>query len=391
MNQRRGFVLILLAVCWLLIRAPAAGAALPAAELPGAAGQLDMQEIEDYIGRLDRDVKSYLPTFDFKGLVHALARRDLEPGLEQLYGKVLDLLLGEVRANMALLGKLVVLALISLLLSNLGYAFRGGGAGEMAQLVVYLVLAVIALSSFTMAIQACREVVDKMVSFMQALLPVLLTLLVAVGGAGTTALLQPVLFVAINIIATLVKNVVLPLILLGAVLGVSGGLSRHFSTGKLAGLFKSAALGLLGLFSTVFLGVLSLAGVAGALGDGLLIRTAKYATDAFVPVVGGMFADVLETLVSTVLWMKNALGIAGVVVIIALVLLPLLKVLALYIIYRLSGALVQPLGDGRVVDCLSELAGSLLLVFAALSMVCLMFFFAAAAVVALGNLTVMLR
>ncbi|WP_018084980.1 stage III sporulation protein AE [Desulfurispora thermophila] len=391
MTQRYGLLLILLGVFWLLARTPVAEATDLPAVSQSAAGQLDMQEIEDYIGRLDRDVKSYLPEFDFSGLVHALARRDLDLGLEKLFGRVLDLMLGEVRANIALLSKLLVLALICLLLSNLGHAFRGGEAGETAHLVVYLVLAIIALGSFSLAVNTCREVVDKMVSFMQALLPVLLTLLVAVGGAGTTALLQPVLFVAISIIATLVKNVVLPLILLAAVLGVSGGLSRHFYTGKLAGLFKSASLGLLGLFGTLFLGVLSLAGVAGAVGDGLLIRTAKYATDAFVPVVGGMFADVLETLVSTVLWMKNAVGIAGVVVILAMVLLPLLKVLALYIIYRLSGALLQPLGDGRVVDCLSELAGSLLLVFAALSTVCLMFFFAVAAVVALGNLTVMLR
>ncbi len=50
--------------------------------------------------------------------------------------------------------------------------------------------------------------------------------------------------------------------------------------------------------------------------DGVAIRAAKYAVDNFVPVVGGMFSDTMDTLVGCTLIVKNALGVAAVLVLI---------------------------------------------------------------------------
>ena len=134
------------------------------------------------------------------------------------------------------------------------------------------------------------------------------------------------MLVTVTTAGTLVKNVVLPLIFFAAVLDIVSHLSDRFQVSQLSGLMKTVAMGLLGLFSTVFLGVLSIQGVAGALGDSLAIRTAKFATDAFIPVVGGMFSDALEAVVSSSLLIKNAVGITGALAILLMLALPLLKI-----------------------------------------------------------------
>ena len=55
-------------------------------------------------------------------------------------------------------------------------------------------------------------------------------------------------------------------------------------------------------------------------------------------------------------------------------LFPMLKIIAIVIIYKLVAALIQPIGDTKVADTLQGMANSLLLVFASVATVSLMFF-----------------
>jgi len=125
--------------------------------------------------------------------------------------------------------------------------------------------------------------------------------------------------------------------------------------------------------------------------DGVALKTAKYVTGNFVPVVGPMFSDATDTVLSASLLMKNAIGLAGVSIIILLSAFPALKILALAFIYQISAALLQPLGDSPVITCLQTIGKSMMYVFAALLSVGLMFFMAITIIIAAGNVTVMMR
>lgn len=353
--------------------------------------ELDMAEVNRYVERLDSEIKGVVPDIDFKQLVYRIARNEVSFRPQDILGSAASYIFREVVANSSLLGKLVILAIICAVLQNLTSAFDRGSTGQLSYMVTYLVLVTLAIGSFTLAVETGREVVDRMVTFMQAVLPVLLTLLVAVGGFTTAAIYQPVVFVSIALIATLIRNVVLPLILFSAILGLVSNLSPRFRVSNLAGLIRTVSMWMLGLMSTIFLGVLSIQGVAGAVGDSVLLRTAKFATDAFVPVVGGLFSDALEAIVSSSLLIKNAVGIAGVIVVLSIMVMPLLKIFILAFIYKLAGAMIQPVEDGQIVSCLNDLGNSLFLVFAAVGTAGLLFFFTMTIVVAVGNLTVMLR
>ncbi|MFZ5650993.1 MAG: stage III sporulation protein AE [Bacillota bacterium] len=353
--------------------------------------ELDLQEINRYVAQLDSEIKKATPDINFRHLVHKIARNEISLHPKDIAQSTASYLFREVVANWSLLGKLVILAVICAVLQNLASAFDRSSTGQLSYMVTYLVLATLAIGSFTVAVDAGREVVDRMVVFMQAILPVLLTLLVAVGGFTAAAIYQPVVFVSIALIATIIRNVILPLILFSAILVLVSNLSPKFKVSNLAALLRNIAMGLLGAMSTIFLGVISIQGVAGAVGDSVVLRTAKFATDAFIPVVGGMFSDALEAIVSSSLLIKNAVGIAGVAVVLAIMLMPLLKILCLALIYKLAGAMIQPVEDGQMVDCLNDLGNSLLLVFAVVATAGLLFFFTLTILVAVGNLTVMLR
>lgn len=96
---------------------------------------------------------------------------------------------------------------------------------------------------------------------------------------------------------------------------MTSNISERFQVSKMSGLMKQWSMALMGLFFTVFLGFLSVQGIAGSVADGVALRTAKFATGAFVPVLGKMFADALDAVVGTSLLLKNVVGLVGIIAI----------------------------------------------------------------------------
>jgi stage III sporulation protein AE len=142
---------------------------------------------------------------------------------------------------------------------------------------------------------------------------------------------------------------------------------------------------------TLFVGLLTIQGVAGGIGDALTLRTAKYMTGAFIPVVGKMLADAVETVLGYSLLLKNSATIAGLLILSLIVAFPLIKLLALIIIYKFSGAVLQPLGETTLGEALHTMGNCLVLVFAAVATVSLAFFIGIAIIVGASNAAVMLR
>ncbi|HUW63720.1 MAG TPA: stage III sporulation protein AE [Spirochaetia bacterium] len=378
--------IVLAAVFWLGLVTPA-----PAAELDKQFQSLDLQRVQGYVDHMNREINGTLPAVDFRQLVWGLVQGKAAVTPRNILTDLFNYFFRELVANSSLLGQLILLAVVCAVLQNLQAAFESATTAKLSYAVSYLVLAGLAAGSFSLATTTGRNLVGDMVSFMQAILPVLVTLLVAVGQIGAPAVMSPMLFSFITVVGTVVQNLVLPLLIMAAVLRLASNLSEHFSVSRLAGLIQWFAMGVMGLMSTVFLGFLAVYGVAGAVTNGIAFRTARYATDALVPVVGGMLSDALGAVVGTSLLLKNAVGLAGIVVIALMITVPLLKMLALGFTYHLAGAVVQPVGDARLAECLTGLGQSLIFIFAAVAVAALMFFFTIAIVVGVGNLNAILH
>ena len=146
-----------------------------------------------------------------------------------------------------------------------------------------------------------------------------------------------------------------------------------------------------GISMTVFIGILTVQGAAGTVADAVGLRTAKYMTGAFVPVVGKILSDAVETVAGASIILKNSIYLSGVFLLLLLILFPLLKLAAIALIYKLSAALVEPLGESELGSCINVMGNSLVLVLAALASVGIIFFLAVTALVGAGNIAIMFR
>ena len=164
-----------------------------------------------------------------------------------------------------------------------------------------------------------------------------------------------------------------------------------YSLSNLAALFKDIAMGVMGVLTTVFVAFLGFSGLASSSSDGLAVKAVKSASGAFIPVVGRTLADSLDSVMSTVLVLKSAIGLIGGLALLLICAVPALQLLAQSLVFRLAGAVIQPLGDSDFSATLTEAGKSLQLFFAVVAICGLFAFFALALVVLLGTVTVMMR
>ena len=125
--------------------------------------------------------------------------------------------------------------------------------------------------------------------------------------------------------------------------------------------------------------------------DGVISRTAKYTVGAFLPVVGGLLSDSVDAVIGASLLIKGAVGTYGLIAIVIISAVPLIKLFSLIIIYRFAAAVIEPISDKRIVNCLSDVATSLTYVFGVLASVTVMMFFTITAIIGTANIATMLR
>ena len=142
---------------------------------------------------------------------------------------------------------------------------------------------------------------------------------------------------------------------------------------RLAGLVRQLATWTLGGSFTAFIGVLVTRGVTAA------------------AVVGGLFADTVDTLVGSAMLVQSALGMTGLLLLIASCAAPLCQTLAAGLMYRLAAALMEPVGDGPLSRCIHDFSGVIMLLFVIELCAAAMFVMLIAQVVAVSSMTVMLR
>ncbi|WP_226673108.1 stage III sporulation protein AE [Rossellomorea aquimaris] len=355
--------------------------------------QLDRLGIEELTGYWNDIVDQYggfLPESQ-KGSLIDFMKGEKEFSFKVWFSGIFKFAFQELVMNGKLLGTLIMLTIFSMFLQSLQNSFEGGSVSKVAYSIVFMVLIIIALNSFHVAIDYTRDAISTMVHFIIALIPLLLALIAASGGVVSAAFFHPVIIFLMNTSGLLIQNIVLPLLFLSALLSIVSTLSVHYKVTQLAQLLRTWSIGLLGAFMTVFLGVISVQGATAAVTDGITIRTAKFVTGNFVPVIGRMFTDATDTVISASVLLKNTVGIAGVAIVLIIAAFPAIKILMIAFIYKLAAALLQPLGGGPVIECLDTIAKSVIYVFAALAIVSFMFFLSLTVIIAAGNITMMMR
>lgn len=346
------------------------------------------QQIEsfyDYISNMktknellkDMDAKDYVKNFIKSG----------DGGIS--LKKIADILtsygLREITACLKLLVLIIVIALICALLTNLQRAFNGEGLSNIAYFACYSLIIIIMARSFYIGVDVARSTIKEMTDFMVALIPVLITLIAAAGGFIEASIMDPIILGSITVSANLFMDVIIPIISMSFVLQFVNNLSSEYKIDKLTKLLNQCALWAQGIIMTVFIGIMTVRGMTSKSIDEVTAKTAKFAVDNFVPIVGKSLSDAVATVAGYSFLLKNALSSLGFVIVVVILLFPIIKLIVMIILYKLTAALIEPISDARLVNCINSAGDSLVLVMACLICVSVMFFIMIAILASAGK------
>lgn len=351
--------------------------------------QMDELKISDFLQQGKQYTEEVYGEIDFQEvLTNAFSGKinheEIFQGIFQQVGK-------EGLENVTLILNILIIIIIHSILRSFTEGLENKGIGKVAYFTQYILIATIILTSFTQIIEMVKDSIENLTGFMNCLIPILITLLVTTGSFASAGMLEPVLLFLITLIGNLMNAVILPLILASTVLILVSNLGKQVQVDKLAKFFHSSAIWILGVVLTLFVGVVSLEGSLTSNVDGITAKTTKAAVSSFVPVVGKILGDAVDTVIGCSSILKNAVGMIGLIVILGICIGPIIKLTIMMALYYLTAAVCQPIADEKIIHILEQMGGTFKVLLAILCSISVMLIIGVALVMKISNAGLMYR
>lgn len=346
-------------------------------------GEYDLSPWQQSYGSLPPQVRSLWGYESVQDLISSYALGEGELG-EGLFKGLWEAAVSAIRQGIGSLGTIIGVALLIGLLD----ALLGEGQGSVKEIASFLCygVCVAALSGvMTAQLSLAAGAVEDICGLLEMLSPLLVTLLAAVGATASAGMAQPLFIFLSGTVAKTVQGVLLPAVMSAGVLHIVGGLTGRKQMEHLAGTIKSFTKWMIGGITTVFLGSMALRGMSVGGVDSISFRTMKYALDKSLPLVGGVVAGSLDSVRGCTLLIKNAAGVAAVLIALGMVLTPLLRLAGMNLAFRITAALCAQISDERMPKMLNDLADICRYMFACVAAVALMYVLTMGLVMALGG------
>ena len=359
--------------------------------IDSAISTADLHELESYYNAYAEELAPITGGVDFKTFVTMLAKGGADFNLSDVFSLVIDSIFSGVKQSIPAIVQIIVIALLFGIITHFKPSFGQSGVSKAAQTAQYVVIGTITISILVTAFSIGTNAISQMTAFTEEFFPLLITLLTALGGITSAAILSPATVFLTTGISIFFNSFILPMIIVLTVFTLVNNFSTSVKLNGFCALIKSIIKWAIGICFTVFLGIVAIQGLLGSTFDGVSIKTAKYTIDKMIPIIGGMFSDTVDVLITCTLLIKNAVGIAGILIIVGIIVTPVFGILAHYFLFKLAGAVLEPVAGNNMGKFAADAADVLLLLFAAVLTAAAMFFITVAVIIGAGNTNIMLR
>ena len=245
------------------------------------------------------------------------------------------------------------------------------------------------IDSYINISDVCKNTITKLTEFMNLLIPLVLSLLVANGTIVAAGMMKPVVLLMISFINVLISKILLPVTFLPLIMNVIGNISENIKFSKLPKVIQKISLTFLKCTLAIFIGILSIEGTLAANVDGFTAKTTKAIVSTTIPVVGKALSDAADSVIGATSITKNAIGVLGIIVIFIIAIEPLLKLFVLMIAFDIAGGLMEPFADKRISNCMSLTSNSIKMLLALLAVISIMFILAISMMIKISNFSLM--
>lgn len=310
-------------------------------------------KIQDFIKNAEKFTGEFFEDIDINEILNGAIKGEVDNST--LLKKILNILGKEVTTNIKSLVSILAIILIHSILKSISESLENNNISKLIYYVQYILIVTVIMSNFTDIIKLVQDTTGNLIGFMNALVPLLITLMMYTGSITTSSVVEPIILFMINFIGNIIQNLIIPFVLVLTSLVIISKISDKVHIYKLSKFFKSGIVWFLGIVLTVFVGIVSLEGTLSSSVDGITAKTTKAVVSSAIPVVGKILGDAVDTVLGCGIVLKNAVGLVGVVIVIGICIMPILKLFVLSVSYKLLSTVVQPIADEKIIDLLEQI------------------------------------
>lgn len=293
--------------------------------------------------------------FSLYGAVKSLLRGEIPWSMDSLKQIVQKTFLEEIQAYRKTALYLLVIIVVSAVFSNFVAVFDQGQIADISYYMMYLLMVTLLMKVFSVMSAVAAGAVSAILQFMQALLPAcLMTVFLSSGSVSALGFYQ-ITLLAITGVQWLMNSLLLPAVQVYVILLFINQMMKEDYLSHTADLLKRLILWSLKTGMAVLFGMQAIQCMIAPAVDQLKTSALSKAVTA-IPGIGGAYETVTETVLGSAVLLKNAVGIAGMTALFLVGLIPAVKLVCGVLLYRLLGAVAQPVTDKRVAECISSVA-----------------------------------
>ncbi|MBQ8802434.1 MAG: stage III sporulation protein AE [Tyzzerella sp.] len=312
--------------------------------------QFDFSEIEDMMKEIFPDEK-----LNFKDTVIGLISGEVEFSLNLILDMISDQISYEMRASRSGIIHILLIVIVAALFANFSGMFKSTQVAEISFSMLYMLLITICLNNFRILVTSASENIEQLTGFMEVLGPVYFLAVALATGSATSVSFYHIVLILIYIIELLILSFLLPITQIYMVIRILSELSTEIHLSKFAELLETIVSWSL---KTLLAGVVGLNVIQGLLSPAIdsVKRSVLTRGGESIPLIGDAIGGVTEVVLGTAVLIKNGIGVAGMVVCLVICLTPIVQMAVTALMYQLITALIQPISDKRMVNCVGSMA-----------------------------------
>ncbi len=227
--------------------------------------------------------------------------------------------------------------------------------------------------TFTLIKSVLGEII-ALCSEIDAVFPLLITLLSLSASGSTAEVLKPTYVFVSGAGLSLAVKVLVPIAVCVCVVLTVSTFSEKFTLKRLCSFLESAFKWIIGIVLTIFSIFTAIGGVSASGYDGALLKIFKYTLSGGLPFVGGLAKDGVDLIILGAALIKNAAGVIVALCLLISVLSSIVKIACFSLSLKLVSAFCEPITDSRFCDAISAFCKGLSMFSAILIYVFVLYF-----------------
>lgn len=311
----------------------------------------------DQLGKFDfsKIDQSADTDINFKDLVAKIISGGQTSMKQNFIQQLQSTLTKELASNKTAIIQVIGLAIISAFFTNFSNAFNNQQISQAGFFVTCIALVTILMAIFAVAAGIATSTIKAVIGFMKALIPIYATSIAVTSGSMSSMAYYELILIIIAMVNWLFLNIIINGSYIFVMISAADCIAKEESLSKLGGLIKLILGWIIKTSLAAVIGLNAIQSLVLPVADSIQSNVLSKAL-GMIPGIGSGISAVSSTVIGAGTLVKNGIGVAALIFILIICLIPIVKLGIFVITYKFISAIVQPVADKRIVECINSIS-----------------------------------